>query len=150
MTGALLGMNITGVDGYTLAEAWAEGPRTYLGLSIPKFPNLFTVTGPGSPSVLTNMIMAIEQHVEWIRDCLVTLRDEQIATIEASPDAADSWVEHVNAIADQTLYPSCNSWYLGANIPGKTRVFMPLIGFPAYAERCEQVAANGYEGFALA
>ena len=150
MTGALLGMNITGVDGCTLAEAWAEGPRTYLGLSVPKFPNLFTVTGPGSPSVLTNMIMAIEQHVEWIRDCLVAMRDEQIATIEASSDAADSWVEHVNAIADQTLYPSCNSWYLGANIPGKTRVFMPLIGFPAYAERCEQVAANNYEGFALA
>ncbi|MAK23632.1 MAG: cyclohexanone monooxygenase [Acidimicrobiaceae bacterium] len=150
MTGALLGMNITGLDGCTLAEAWAEGPRTYLGLSVPKFPNLFTVTGPGSPSVLTNMIMAIEQHVEWIRDCLVAMRDEQIATIEASSDAADSWVEHVNAIADQTLYPSCNSWYLGANIPGKTRVFMPLIGFPAYAERCEQVAANNYEGFALA
>ena len=150
MTGALLGMNITGVDGCTLAEAWAEGPRTYLGLSVPKFPNLFTVTGPGSPSVLTNMIMAIEQHVEWIRDCLVAMRDEQIATIEASSDAADSWVEHVNAIADQTLYPSCNSWYLGANIPGKTRVFMPLIGFPAYADRCEQVAANNYEGFALA
>ena len=150
MTGALLKMNITGVGGYTLAEAWADGPRTYLGLSVPNFPNLFTVTGPGSPSVLTNMIMAIEQHVEWIRDCLVSMRANGLTAIEASPDAADFWVQHVNAVADQTLYPSCNSWYVGANIPGKTRVFMPLIGFPAYAERCEQVARNNYEGFKLA
>ena len=149
MTGSLLKMNITGVADYTLNEAWANGPRTYLGLGIPSFPNLFTVTGPGSPSVLTNMIMAIEQHVEWIRDCLVSMRENDYSTIEATPDAADAWVSHVNSIADQTLYPSCNSWYLGANIPGKTRVFMPLIGFPDYAERCEEVASNNYEGFTL-
>ena len=93
--------------------------------------------------------MAIEQHVEWIRDCLVDLRNQGHRSIEATDDAADSWVEHVNAIADQTLYPSCNSWYLGANIPGKARVFMPLIGFPPYAEKCEQVATDGYSGFAL-
>ncbi|MBM44893.1 MAG: cyclohexanone monooxygenase [Acidimicrobiaceae bacterium] len=150
MTGALLNMNITGKGGSTLSNAWSAGPRNYLGLSIPEFPNLFTVTGPGSPSVLTNMIMAIEQHVEWIRDCLVALRQKGIKTIEASPQAADSWVDHVNRIANQTLYPTCNSWYLGANIPGKTRVFMPLIGYPPYAERCQQVADNNYEGFALA
>ncbi len=150
MTGALLKMNITGKGGRTLAEAWSAGPRTYLGLGVPDFPNLFTVTGPGSPSVLTNMIMAIEQHVEWIRDCLVSLRKEGHETIEASPQAADAWVDHVNAIADQTLYPTCNSWYLGANIPGKTRVFMPLIGYPPYAEKCQRVAENNYEGFELA
>jgi len=150
MTGALLKMNITGKHGTTLKEAWSAGPRNYLGLSIPDFPNLFTVTGPGSPSVLTNMIMAIEQHVEWIRDCLVALRQKGLRTIEASAQAADSWVEHVNNIANQTLYPTCNSWYLGANIPGKTRVFMPLIGYPPYAERCQQVAQDNYEGFELA
>ena len=149
MTGALLNMNITGKGGCTLEDAWSEGPRTYLGLGVPNFPNLFTVTGPGSPSVLTNMIMAIEQHVEWIRDCLVAMREQKFTTIEASPSAADRWVEHVNSIADQTLYPTCNSWYLGANIPGKTRVFMPLIGYPPYAEKCEQVAENVYEGFQL-
>ena len=149
MTGALLNMNITGKGGKSLDEAWTAGPRTYLGLGIPDFPNLFTVTGPGSPSVLTNMIMAIEQHVEWIRDCLVALRQEGLETIEASPEAADLWVDHVNTIADQTLYPTCNSWYLGANIPGKTRVFMPLIGYPPYAERCQQVAEENYAGFQL-
>jgi cyclohexanone monooxygenase len=95
------------------------------------------------------MIMAIEQHVEWIRDCLVALRQKGLTTIEASAQAADSWVEHVNNIANQTLYPTCNSWYLGANIPGKTRVFMPLIGYPPYAERCRQVAQDNYEGFEL-
>ena len=149
MTGALLNMNITGKGGHTLAEAWSAGPRTYLGLGVPEFPNLFTVTGPGSPSVLTNMIMAIEQHVEWIRDCLVTMRQQGLSTIEATATAADNWVDHVNSVADQTLYPTCNSWYLGANIPGKTRVFMPLIGYPPYAEKCQQVAENNYEGFQL-
>ena len=95
------------------------------------------------------MILAIEQHVEWIRDCLVAMRQQHLTSIEATATAADSWVEHVNSIADQTLYPTCNSWYLGANIPGKTRVFMPLIGYPPYAEKCKQVAENNYEGFRL-
>jgi len=149
MTGALLGMNITGRDGLGLDDAWEAGPRTYLGLGVPRFPNLFTVTGPGSPSVLTNMIVAIEQHVEWICACLRSMRSEGHRSIEATDAAADSWVDHVNTVADQTLYPSCNSWYLGSNIPGKTRVFMPLIGFPTYAEKCEEVAANGYSGFVL-
>tara|TARA_B100000470_G_scaffold164479_1_gene129280 strand:- start:67 stop:861 length:795 start_codon:yes stop_codon:yes gene_type:complete len=149
MTGALLGMNITGRDELSLDVAWEAGPRTYLGLSVPRFPNLFTVTGPGSPSVLTNMIVAIEQHVEWICACLRSMRSEGHQSIEATDAAADSWVDHVNTVADETLYPSCNSWYLGSNIPGKTRVFMPLIGFPTYAEKCEEVAANGYSGFVV-
>jgi cyclohexanone monooxygenase len=149
MTGALLAIDIRGRQGRTLEDAWAEGPRTYLGLGIAGFPNLFTVTGPGSPSVLTNMIASIEQHVDWISDCLAHLRREGLRTIEATPEAQDDWVAHVNMIADITLYPSCNSWYLGANVPGKPRVFMPLVGFPPYAARCDEVATNGYEGFAL-
>ena len=113
------------------------------------FPNLFTVTGPGSPSVLSNMVPAIEQHVNWITDCLLYLRGESLATIEASQSAEDDWVEHVNEVANTTLYPSCNSWYLGANVPGKPRVFMPYVGFPPYVEKCDQVASRGYEGFEL-
>lgn len=150
MTGALLSMGITGRGGAALTEVWNAGPKTYLGLGVPGFPNLFTITGPGSPSVLTNMIPTIEQHVEWITGCLLYLREKGIDTIEASEPASEEWVEHVNTVADTTLYPSCNSWYLGANIPGKTRVFMPLIGFPPYVEICDDVAANGYRGFQLA
>ncbi|MGY6501147.1 MAG: flavin-containing monooxygenase [Acidimicrobiales bacterium] len=147
MTGALAKIRFRGVGGRTLDDAWSEGPRTYLGLGVPGFPNLFLVTGPGSPSVLTNMVTSIEQHVEWIGDCLEHLRRNDEIWIDATPAAADAWVDHVNAIAGFTLFPTCNSWYLGANIPGKPRVFMPLPGFPAYAERCAEVAAHGYEGF---
>ncbi len=150
MTGALLAIDIRGRDGRSLSDAWAEGPRTYLGLGTVGFPNLFTITGPGSPSVLTNMIPSIEQHVEWIGDCIDHLRREGFATIEATPEAQEAWVDHVNMVASVTLYPSCNSWYLGANVPGKPRVFMPLPGFPPYVDKCDDVAANGYEGFALA
>jgi cyclohexanone monooxygenase len=147
MTGTLLRIDIRGRDGKPLAEAWAEGPRTYLGLAVAGFPNLFIVAGPGSPSVLTNMIVSIEQHVDWIARCLEHLRAAGRATIEARPEAQEAWVEHVNAVADRTLYPRCNSWYVGANIPGKKRVFMPLLGFPAYVEKCNEVAAKDYEGF---
>jgi cyclohexanone monooxygenase len=150
MTGALLSIDIRGRDGAPLREAWEAGPRTYLGLGVVGFPNLFTVSGPGSPSVLTNMIVSIEQHVNWITDCIEYVRDNDYATIEATQDAQDMWVDYVNAVAGFTLYPQCNSWYLGANVPGKPRVFMPLPGFPAYAEKCNDVAAKGYEGFALA
>ena len=150
MTGALLGMEITGRDGLRLADAWKAGPVNYLGLQIPGFPNLFTVSGPGSPSVLTNMAVSIQQHVEWITDCIKSVIDDGHQTIEAESSAAGEWVNHVNTIADLTLFPSCNSWYLGANIPGKTRVFMPLVGFPDYEAKCNEVAANGYEGFVLA
>jgi cation diffusion facilitator CzcD-associated flavoprotein CzcO len=150
MTGALLGIDIRGRGGLTLREKWSAGPRTYLGLGVPGFPNLLTISGPGSPSVLTNMMVSIHQHVTWIGDCLKYLRDNQIASIEATLEAEEAWVGHVNEVAGHTLYPTCNSWYLGANIPGKTRVFMPLVGFPAYVDTCDDVAANGYRGFELA
>ena len=149
MTGAMLSIDIRGRQGRTLTDKWAAGPVTYLGLTTSGFPNLFMISGPGSPSVLTNMIVSIEQHVEWIADCMGHLRDEGLAAIEATPAAEDDWVMHVNAVADQTLYPTCNSWYLGKNIPGKPQVFMPLIGFPPYVEKCDAVVANGYEGFQL-
>ncbi len=113
------------------------------------FPNLFTVTGPGSPSVLTNMIVSIEHHCDWIAAAIEHLAATGHRTIEAELGAQDAWVDYVNTIASMTLFPSCNSWYLGANVPGKTRVFMPLVGFPMYAEQCEEIVAKGYEGFAL-
>ena len=149
MTGTLMKIDIRGRGGLSLREAWSAGPRTYLGLNVAGFPNLFTISGPGSPSVLTNMIVSIEQHVNWIAECMDWMRREGRRSIEALPQAQDAWVGHVNAVADATLYPQCNSWYLGANVPGKTRVFMPLLGFPDYARRCSEVAAAGYEGFAL-
>jgi cyclohexanone monooxygenase len=149
MTGTLLRMDIRGRDGLTLQESWAAGPRTYLGLGVPGFPNLFLITGPGSPSVLTNMVVSIEQHVAWITECIEHLRSTGKASIEATEEAADNWVAYVNSVADMTLFPTCNSWYLGANIPGKPRVFMPLPGFPPYAEQCKAIAADGYQGFAL-
>jgi cation diffusion facilitator CzcD-associated flavoprotein CzcO len=150
MTGTLLKMGIVGRDALPLGDKWEAGPRTYLGLGVPGFPNLFTVSGPGSPSVLTNMIVSIEQHVDWITDCIAYIQANGHHTIEATEEAGIEWVDHVNTVADATLFPTCNSWYLGANIPGKTRVFMPLIGFPPYVEKCDEVAANGYEGFVLA
>ena len=149
MTGAVLGIDIRGRGGRTLQEKWSAGPRTYLGLGTVGFPNLFLISGPGSPSVLTNMLCSIEQHVNWIADCLDSLRRDGMASIEARSDAEDAWVEHVNAVAGATLYPTCNSWYLGRNIPGKPQVFMPLVGFPPYVDKCDAVAANGYEGFEL-
>ena len=150
MTGALLSIDIRGRGGRSLREAWRAGPRNYLGLGVAGFPNLFTITGPGSPSVLTNMMVSIEQHVNWIADCIAWLRSQKRALIEATLAAEDAWMAHVNAVADRTVYPLCNSWYLGANVPGKKRVFMPLVGYPAYLEKCREVAAQGYEGFNLA
>jgi cyclohexanone monooxygenase len=150
MTGALARIDIRGRGGRALRDAWADGPHSYLGLAVADFPNLFTITGPGSPSVLTNMLVSIEHHVNWIAECIAHLGTRGQATIEARPEAQDAWVAHVNAVADRTVYPLCNSWYLGANVPGKPRVFMPLLGFPAYAKKCEEIVANGYEGFALA
>jgi cation diffusion facilitator CzcD-associated flavoprotein CzcO len=149
MTGALSQIDIRGKGGVALSEKWAAGPRTYLGLSVTGFPNLFTITGPGSPSVLSNMIPSIEQHVNWIADCIGHMRDKGHDHVEAKIDAEDAWVDHVNEIAGLTLFPSCNSWYLGANVPGKPRVFMPVLGFPAYVEKCEEVVAKGYEGFRM-
>ncbi len=128
MTGALHRMDIRGLGGQTLKEKWAAGPRTYLGLGTTGFPNLFIITGPGSPSVLANMVPAIEQHVDWIGDCLAHLQSKNLKRIEAEQGAEDDWVDHVNEVAGFTLYPTCNSWYLGANIPDKTRIFIPYIG----------------------
>ncbi|WP_281417388.1 flavin-containing monooxygenase [Plastoroseomonas hellenica] len=151
MTGPLLRMDIRGRGGLTLQEAWDAGPRTYLGLQVAGFPNLFTVTGPGSPSVLCNMPVAIEQHAEWIADCIAHLRDRGLQRIEAKPEAVERWVAQVNEAADATLLPqAASSWYLGANVPGKPRVFMPYTGGMAhYRSICDGVAARGYEGFAL-
>jgi cation diffusion facilitator CzcD-associated flavoprotein CzcO len=150
MTGTLLRIDIRGRNGVSLAEKWRDGPRSYLGLAIAGFPNLFTVTGPGSPSVLTNMLPSIEQHVEWIADALLFVRRRGLGLIEPSNEAEDAWVQHVAELAGRTLRYTCGSWYLGVNIAGKPRVFMPYIGgFPRYVERCNEIAANGYEGFVL-
>jgi cation diffusion facilitator CzcD-associated flavoprotein CzcO len=151
MTGPLLSIDIRGRDGIRLAQAWDAGPRTYLGLNVAGFPNLFTITGPGSPSVLCNMPVAIEQHVEWITACIAHMRADGIARIEATPEATDTWVEHVNEVANATLLPQASSsWYLGANVPGKPLVFMPYAGGMArYRQICEDVAAKDYEGFVL-
>ena len=151
MTGALLAMDIRGSQGVSLRDEWEGGPRSYLGLQVAGFPNLFTITGPGSPSVLSNMLISIEQHVDWISDCLEYLRERGLTTIEATPEAQDAWVEHIRQLGEKTLYPLANSWYMGANIPGKPRVFMPYVaGVGPYRKRCDAVAAAGYEGFALA
>lgn len=149
MTGALLRIDIRGRGGLPLSEKWADGPVNYLGLQVCGFPNLFTITGPGSPSVLTNMMVAIEQHVEWVSDCIRYLVENDHSGIEATEEAQAAWVAHVNEVADQTLWTSCHNWYQGDNIPGKPRVFMPLPGFPPYVEKCEEVVAKGYEGFVL-
>ena len=150
MTGALLKINITGRAGQTLAKAWQGGPRTYLGLMVAGFPNLFTVTGPGSPSVLSNKVFAIDQHVDWICDCITLMQARGLDRIEADTAAQDAWVAHVNEAADRTLFPRANSWYVGANVPGKARVFMPYAGgVVPYRRKCDDVAAQGYAGFTL-
>jgi cyclohexanone monooxygenase len=150
MTGSVAKIDIRGRDGRTLNQKWAEGPRTYLGLMSAGFPNLFVITGPGSPSVLSNMIVSIEQHVDWIADCLGYMRERGLDTMEAAKDAEDKWVAHVNEVAYATLYPQANSWYMGANIPGKPRIFMPYIGgVGPYRKICNDVAAKGYEGFVM-
>jgi cyclohexanone monooxygenase len=150
MTGALLAIDIRGCAGQTLAEKWAAGPRTYLGLAVAGFPNLFAITGPGSPSVLSNMIVSIEQHVDWIADCIGYLRSHDHPCIEATVEAEDAWVAHVNEVGHATLYPRANSWYMGANVPGKPRIFMPYIGgVGTYRQVCDDVAAKGYQGFTL-
>ncbi len=151
MTGPMLGLNITGRDGLGLDKAWEAGPRTYLGLQVHGFPNMFSITGPGSPSVLCNMPVCIEQHVEWVTACIDHLEQKGIDAIEAEPDAVDAWVDHVNDAANATLLPEVgHSWYLGANVPGKPRVFMPYAGgMDVYRKKCAEVAAGGYEGFTL-
>ena len=148
MTGPLVAVNIAGRDGVTLREKWADGPSTYLGLTTVGFPNFFTITGPGSPSVLSNMVVSIEQHVDWIADCLDYLRAAGMETIEPTDLAESGWNQHVDDCAAITLYPRANSWYMGANVPGKPRVFLPYIGgVDAYRAVCDEVVARGYLGF---
>jgi cation diffusion facilitator CzcD-associated flavoprotein CzcO len=151
LTGPLLDIDIRGPDGRALRDEWSDGPRTYLGLQVAGFPNMFTITGPGSPSVLTNMPTSIEQHVDWIADCIAYMRARGLGRIEATEQAEDAWGEHVDEAANQTLLPMAStSWYLGANVPGKPRVFMPYAGgFATYARKCAEVAEAGYVGFRL-
>ena len=150
MTGTLARIDIRGKGGAALKDKWAEGPRSYLGLMCAGFPNLFTVTGPGSPSVISNMVVSIEQHVEWIAGLLAELRRCGAATVEPLAEAEDAWGEHVNAVAAPTIFMQADSWYVGANIPGKPRVFMPYIGgVGTYRAICKDVAAKNYAGFAV-
>jgi cyclohexanone monooxygenase len=149
MTGALLAIDVRGRAGQTLADKWHAGPRTYLGIGIAGFPNLFLVTGPGSPSVFSNVVVSIEQHVDWIADAIEDMRIHGLRTIEPSQESEDEWVGHVNEVANATLAPLADSWYMGANVPGKPRVFMPYLGgVGPYRRKCDEVAADGYAGFA--
>jgi len=154
MTGALSRIDIRGRDGLSLGEFWAnEGPLSYLGLAVAGFPNLFTIQGPGSPSAATNFVAALEQHVEWISDCIVYLRANGIRTIEALPTAQQEWIDHATSLVAATVlvHPSCNSWYNGGNVPGKKRMYMGYTGgIPEYRRRCDEIAAAGYTGFKLA
>jgi len=150
ITGPLLRINPVGRAGISLTDKWDAGPRTYLGLMIAGFPNLFTITGPGSPSVLANVITAIEQHVEWITTAIVHMRDYGYRRMEATMVAEARWADHVNEVGEESIYRYGNSWYRGANIPGKPRTVMPYVGgMGVYVEKCEEVAARGYDGFVL-
>ncbi|MGK0173630.1 MAG: cation diffusion facilitator CzcD-associated flavoprotein CzcO, partial [Gammaproteobacteria bacterium] len=148
MTGTLFNVDIRGRDALPLKQKWEAGPRTYLGLMTESFPNLFMITGPGSPSVKSNMLTSIEQHVDLVADTIIYMRDEGLVAIEPELDAENEWVEHVQVVAHKTLFPQANSWYMGANIPGKPRLFMPYIGgVGAYRKICEDVVAQDYKGF---
>ncbi len=150
MTGTLDAIDIRGHEGRALKAKWEEGPRTYLGLMSEGFPNLYMITGPGSPSVLSNMMVSIEQHVDWVTDAFAHLEANGLETMEPSLEAEDAWVAHNSEVGNTTLYPKAASWYMGANIPGKPRIFLPYIGgVGAYRERCDEIAAKGYEGFEL-
>jgi cyclohexanone monooxygenase len=150
MTGAMKEIDIHTDAGMSIREKWEHGPRTYLGIMIAGFPNLFMITGPQSPGVKSQMILACEQHVDWISDCMQHLRDHGFSRIEADEDAEDAWVQHNTEVANRTLYPLANSWYVGANIPGKPRIFMPYVGgVAAYKKKCDEIAARGYEGFRM-
>eukprot|EP00928_Gymnodinium_smaydae_P050063 TRINITY_DN33677_c0_g1_i1.p1 TRINITY_DN33677_c0_g1~~TRINITY_DN33677_c0_g1_i1.p1 ORF type:complete len:547 (-),score=42.97 TRINITY_DN33677_c0_g1_i1:84-1724(-) len=148
ITGPLRKIDIRGKNGVSLRDTWSAGPRTYLGLMARGFPNMHIVTGPGSPSVLTNMVPSIEQHVDFIASCLAYMQRHNISTVEPEEAAEDAWTKHVEEVASSSLRSSANSWYVGSNIPGKPRVFLPYLGgFPRYAQTCTDVEAGGYEGF---
>ena len=148
MTGSIFNVDIKGRGGLALKEKWNAGPKTYLGLMSASFPNLFMITGPGSPSVKSNMIMSIEQHVDLVIETLLSMRRKGLSVVEPELEAENTWVDHVQEVANKTLFPQANSWYMGANIPGKPRLFMPYIGgVGAYREICEEIVANNYRGF---
>ncbi len=148
VTGAVLALDVRGRDGVSLRDHWADGPRAYLGVAVAGFPNLFVITGPGSPSVVSNVVLSVEQHVDWIAGCIDFLRSEDLRSIEATGDAESAWMDHVGEVAAKTLFPATDSWYVGANIPGKPRVFMAYLGgVGPYRRRCDEVAARAYEGF---
>ena len=148
MTGSIFNVDIKGRDGLALKDKWNAGPKTYLGLMSVSFPNLFMITGPGSPSVKSNMIMSIEQHVDLVTETLLTMRSKGLSVVEPELEAENKWVDHVQEVANKTLFPQANSWYMGANIPGKPRLFMPYIGgVGAYRQICEEIVANNYRGF---
>jgi cyclohexanone monooxygenase len=150
MSGAISAIDIHGREGFVLKDQWSNGPRTYLGLMSYGFPNLFMITGPGSPSVLSNMIVSIEQHVEWIDACLGYLRENDYVQIQPELAAQADWVHHVQEVANKTLLPLANSWYMGSNIPNKPRLFMPYVGgVPTYGKICENMAINEYRGFSM-
>jgi cyclohexanone monooxygenase len=151
LTGTLMRLDLRGRGGLTIQQKWRDGPDNYLGLAVHGFPNLFNIAGPGSTAVFTSVIAAIEHHVDWIAECVLWLRMQGKRSLEATAPAEAAWMEQLQSIANRTVFMHCNSWYLGANIPGKPRQFMMNAGgFPAYANQCAQVAANGYEGFAVA
>jgi cation diffusion facilitator CzcD-associated flavoprotein CzcO len=153
MTGPLKALHLKGRGGVTLNQQWADGPHTYMGVAIAGFPNLFTITGPQSPSVLSNMPVSIEQHVEWIESCIDAMRRTGKTLIEPMSEAQEQWVAHVNEVVNTTLMPHANSWYMSANIAGKPRAFLPYLdpeGVGGYRKRCDEIAANRYVGFKLA
>ena len=150
VTGPIMRMNVVGKGGLELNKKWEAGPKTYLGIQTNGFPNMYMITGPGSPSVLSNMTTSIEQHVEWVTDAIQYMEEKGIDRMEPDQKYEEDWVQHVNEVADTTLYPRAKSWYIGANIPGKPRVFMPYVGGVGnYRKKCDEVVANGYEGFVL-
>ena len=147
MTGALTSLDIVGRNGIVLRDQWEKGAKSYLGLGVSNFPNLFTITGPGSPSVLSNMMPSIEQHVNWIGDCIGWMIDNNKNVIESSIAAEEEWMELVNEIAGMTIFKSTESWYNGSNIEDKANAFLPFIGVPVYTEKLEEITSNNYQGF---
>ena len=150
LSGALVAVDIEGRDGLTLKQKWEAGTRTYLGIMVNGFPNFYTITGPQSPSVFSNMMISIEQHVDWIADLLVHMRDNGKAVVDATKEAEDFWCAHNEEAGSYTLYPQANSWYMGSNVPGKPRVLMPYIGgVGVYRQECDEIAADDYRGFVM-
>ena len=148
MTGALTAVDIRGKGNVSLRDKWDQRPHSYLGLAVAGFPNLFTITGPSSPSVLSNMLVSIEQHVDWISECIGWMRERDLVTIEAQAEAENEWATHTHLQAHLSLYPKANSWYMGANVPGKTQMFMAYVGgVGTYRQICDSIAAADYEGF---